>query len=122
MDLFTQMAEAVNPTGKDLKELGIQMAIVHADKVVEQWSDKAYKHFIDYCKMVTELKTEDARVYAEAQGLEIPPTKRAWGAIPMRAAKAGIITRIGYVAVNNPKAHCTTVSLWAVIKDKINHA
>lgn len=115
-DLFSTFAEALNPTGAELKELGMQQAIKHADEIVESWSDKAFKHFAAYCQTVDELKTEDARMYAEAQGLEEPPTKRAWGAVAQRVAKAGIIFKKGVVTATNPKCHMGFTTVWGVVK------
>lgn len=115
-DLFSTLGDILNPTGAELKEIGMQRAIDHADRVVETWSEKAYRFFIEYCKTVEELKTEDARVHAEQQGLEEPPTKRAWGAIARRAAIAGIITKKGIVTASNPKCHMGFTTVWAVVK------
>lgn len=111
MDLFSQPTE---PTGEELKQKGIAQAIRHANQVVERWADIAYLRFVEYLNQpgITEFKTEDARVYAEGKGVEIPPTKRAWGGIALRAARNGLIVRAGFVPCNNPKAHKAVISLW----------
>lgn len=111
-DLFDQP----EPTGEELKQAGIAQAVQHADVVVESWSEKAHKLFIEYIKNVEQFKTEDARVYAEEKGLEIPPTKRAWGAIVLKLARQGYIKRIGIVTVDNPKAHKGFTALWGVVE------
>lgn len=115
-DLFTTFGDALNPTADELKELGITRAIEHADRVVESWSENAYRLFTDFCKTVTELKTEDARIYAESQGIEEPPTKRAWGAITLKAARAGVIIKKGVVYSTNPKCHMGFTTTWEVVK------
>lgn len=111
-DLFNQP----EPTGEQLKQHGIRQAIEHADNVVESWSIKAYNLFFEYIKTVEQFKTEDARVYAEEKGLEIPPTKRAWGAVVLKLARQGYIKRIGIVTVDNPKAHKGFTALWGVVQ------
>lgn len=113
IDLFNQ------PTGKQLKEDGIKRAVDHADRQIETWSERAYKLFVEYCQTVDTLKAEDARVYAEEKGLEIPPTKRAWGAIALKAAKNGCIINKGIVKASNVKCHQGFTTLWEVVKDKI---
>lgn len=116
-DLFSELGNILNPhVAKEQKEIGIQRAVEHADREVEQWSEKAYRLFLEYCQGVYELKTEDARVYAEGKGLELPPTKRAWGAIPLKAAKNGFITNKGIVKSANVKCHQGFTTLWAVVK------
>lgn len=115
-DLFSQLGEICKPTGAELKILGIEAAADHADKEIEQWGTKAYNYFVDYIKMVDMFKTEDVRVYAEQSGLPEPPTKRAWGAVVLRVARAGLISKNGHTTVNNPKAHHAFVALWKVVK------
>lgn len=117
-DLFTQPPLPIQPTGEELKQDGIRRAVEHADRKIDSWSERAYKFFCAFIAQgfVNEFQTEDARIYSELHGLEIPPTKRAWGAIPLRAAKAGLIVKAGHAAVSNPLAHKAFASLWKVVK------
>lgn len=115
MDLFNQPA----PTGEELKQEGIAQAINHANAVEPTWGDRAFALFSMYIHMHPEkaiLKTEDARQYAEEQGLEEPPTKRAWGAIALRAARAGLIVKQGYTTCDNPKTHKGLTTLWLITR------
>jgi hypothetical protein len=47
--------------------------------------------------------------------VEEPPSLRAWGSIIVKASKNGFIKRVGYKQVNNPLAHKTPASLWAIV-------
>lgn len=102
-------------TGAFLKEKGILQAITHANQKIHKWSDKAYAHLLEYIKTNSQFKTEDARAYAEKQGLEEPPSKRAWGGVVLRAARSGFIIKGGHAIVDNPKAHNCLATLWNVV-------
>ncbi len=58
---------------------------------------------------------EDFRVWAAAQGLENPPTKKAFGGIITKAKHKNIIIHRGYASVTNSKAHATPASVWQSI-------
>ena len=75
---------------------GMQRAVEHADAVEVFWSESAYSHLRDFCRLQTSFLTEEAREFAESRGLTPPPDGRAWGAVIRRAAKDGLIQRIGY--------------------------
>lgn len=56
---------------------------------------------------------EDVREFARGvDGFEDPPDGRAWGSVVMRAAKAGIIKRIGYAPMKSPNCHANPKSVW----------
>lgn len=114
MDLFDQPPL----TGRELAQAGMNRAIVHADEVVENWSEDAYSMFLKYISQFGSgyrFIGEQARTYAEAMKLPKPPSLRAWGAIMVRAAKSGVITKVGYSQVRNSKAHGANCSLWEVV-------
>jgi len=113
-DLFEILNNVLKPpTGQQLRDAGMKQAIEHADKVVESWSDKAYDHLLKYIVLHDEFMAEDLRYESK---LPEPPSRRAWGQIMLRAAKSGLIYRVGFRAVKNPKAHCANASLWRVAK------
>lgn len=92
---------------------GIYRAIRHADIEHERWSNNAYA----YLKLFIQLKSfpflaEDLRFHAEKNGFPIPPSKRAWGAVVLKAKRDGLIKACGYKQTTNPKAHCTPACLW----------
>lgn len=108
-----------NFTGQQLRDAGMQMAVDHADAVNEGWSIKAYNLFVAWIKNKgrgRQFKTEDFRVYLKlGELLPNPPSERAYGSIALKAAKAGLIKKVGYATVVNPKAHGTPCTLWEVV-------
>ena len=99
---------------RKLRDEGINKAIDHADKKDDKWSEKAYKYFLYYLKSHCEFMAEDVRI-ASAGIIPEPPSKRAWGAIFVKAVKEGLIERKGFRNVKNPKAHLTPATLWEKI-------
>jgi hypothetical protein len=92
---------------------GIRRAVNHANYEVEGWADMAYE-FLQRFLLFNPLPfmAEDVRRYAEQHGVPIPPSKRAWGGVVVRASKAGIIKSCGYGMTSNPKAHRTPAMRW----------
>jgi hypothetical protein len=41
-----------------------------------------------------------------------PPSLRAWGSVLLTAARRGWIKQVGYIKVENVKAHRTPAALW----------
>lgn len=113
-DLFNPIPDK-ELTGAQLRDAGIIKAITHANQKVEKWSDKAYSFLLEYITTTTQFKTEDARAYAERRGLEEPPSKRAWGGIILKAARARLVIKDGHTLVDNPKAHKCLATLWKVV-------
>ena len=100
-----------------LRDEGIQRAIDHADRVESEWSDRAYGMLVRYARQKgsgAKITSEAVRNHAEWFGLPTPPDKRAWGAVILRAARAGVIHKAGWTTANDPKVHCNPVSLWQV--------
>lgn len=96
------------------RDNGITVSELNANSVWKNWSDDAtiiLKHFIDYCP--GEFQAEEVRKYATRFfNLPEPPSARAWGGVIFRAAKAGIIKRVGIAPTSNPSAHCANASVW----------
>ena len=104
-DLFSQ------PTGTELRDKGISSALDHAELAHENWGDQAYAFLKKYARTHRQFMAEDVRQASEGIVPE-PPSKRAWGGIIVRGKIAGIIERIGYGQVNNPKAHRANAAVW----------
>jgi hypothetical protein len=52
-------------------------------------------------------------VRMEAKGIvPDPPSLRTWGAVLLTGARKGWIKRVGYIQVENPKAHKANAALW----------
>lgn len=101
--------------GEVMKQRGITLALRNANEQHESWGERAYNYLKAFIKDNPTFRAEQARAYAESQGLEEPKSKRAFGAVILRAAKAGIIKKIGHDTVENPKAHRCFASLWEAI-------
>ena len=99
--------------GTQLRDKGIKQAIDNADDTHERWSEKAYKFLTNWIKTQYEFMTEDVRLASEKE-IPKPPSNRAWGGIVVRAARAGLINKVGFSNVKNPKAHKTPASIWRV--------
>ena len=107
-------------TGAELAVHGAEQAADHAEQVAPGWGDAAFravKEFSAHVKACGDLartfKAEDVRSWAR----HVPPAPslRAWGAVMLKAARAGIIRQTGYAKVNNPLAHSTPAALWEAI-------
>ena len=87
-------------------------AAEHADRVVDGWSQEAYEHVIAYAKWHRTFIAEDVRLFAEETGFPVPPSRRAWGAVMIRAKRDGKISSIGYAMSTSPTANPTPVTKW----------
>lgn len=102
--------------GRANRDAGIKKAVANANKKTSDWSKMAYNYFVAFLNdRHTPFMCEDARVYAEQNGLPEPPSKRAWGMIILKAKKESIITRCGMGTVKNPNANNANASIWTKI-------
>lgn len=114
--LLDRIYEAPPQTGADLRDDGISRAVTNAEDRTPGWSEMALcllSEFLSSKK--TSFLAEEYRLFARAKGLPKPPHDRAFGAIFVTAARRGMITRVGYEATTNPKAHRTPASLWRAV-------
>lgn len=107
-----EQTKLFEPSGEELRNHGIQQSVDHANEKEENWSDMAFEHFKKYAQYHLTFMTEDVREYANGLGFPIPPSKRAWGAVVLRAKKEKIIKHAGFGQVKNPKAHRANASIW----------
>jgi hypothetical protein len=114
MDIMTLIEE-----GEKLRDAGIQQASDNAENNNPGWNQKAFNLFSTWIKergTGRQFKVEDFRVHCElGELIERPPHDRAYGSLAIRAVKAGLIKKIGYATVINPKAHRTPCTLWQVV-------
>lgn len=100
-------------SGEYLRDIGIERSVNKANKDHDKWSDIAYSFLLHYIKSNPEFMAENVRNESLVLGLVPEPTnKRAWGAIFVKAARLGLIKRIGFKNVTNSKAHCTPATVW----------
>lgn len=100
--------------GEKSRDVGMQQSLDHANEKIESWGDKAFEFLLEYIKSHPNFMTEDMRK-ASNKTIPIPPSKRAWGPIIVRARREGLIRHTGYQAVKNKTAHRTPASVWRVI-------
>lgn len=107
------MQQEINFTGQQLKEIGMQRASDKAEKENPGWNEAAYEMLKQFLEIrFHPFLMEDFRAYAEPSGLPSPPTGRAYGSVAVKAAKNGLMRRIGYTQVTNPIAHRANASVW----------
>jgi hypothetical protein len=102
MDLFA-FAEAQ-------RDIGMLRAARHAEEVHLHWNDVAYEWIRKYAKLHKRFISEQCTAWAAEQGFSSPTDPRAWGAPFKRAAKDGIIVRVGYGT--SLRRHLSPTPLW----------
>ena len=115
-----KQTKKLNKPSQIARDKGIAKAVDHANAVRTNWSLEAYKHF---CKFAQNTKrrrrrtflTEEARQYAERQGLPPPPDGRAWGGITVKLARDKLIGSVGYAQQQSPNCHGSPKSLWIAL-------
>lgn len=81
-------------------EKGIASSVAHAEKTRAGWGADAADKIIHYATHVAKAgvpwSMEDVRIWAYANGLDNPPSERAWGAVVRRVSKPGLIQHVGF--------------------------
>lgn len=96
-----------------LKQEGISRAVNNANRKINEWAESAYLFLEQYISDHKEnFMVEEIRESAEQNGLPVPPSKRAWGAIIIKAHKNKLVKPCGFKQTSNPKAHKTPATLW----------
>lgn len=94
------------------RDKGIKRAVDHADRVNASWSEKVYNLLKDFVKRYSgPFQFEDFRL-SIAGLIPEPPHKRAFGAIAAKAAREGLIRRVGYAPVKSVNCHRANASVW----------
>ena len=108
-DLFDSEMKA-----ETLRNLGISKALESAEKKSPGWNDTAFLALKDFVRRRrTPFLIEEVREWARE--VPNPPSKRAWGAVAVRAARAGIIEKAGFMLTTSPKSHRTPATLWQAL-------
>lgn len=105
--------------GAKLAGQGARRAALSAENANPGWQQSAYERLERFAAArkaqgVLNLTSEQVRKDAEAGDLPVPPDKRAWGAVMMRASRAGLLVKNGWVNAEDPKVHANPVSLWTI--------
>ena len=100
-------------SGTALRDIGIAQAVDHAEAEAPGWSVRAMDMLRRYVDEVGgAFQAEDVREWARMQGLDDPPSTRAWGGVIVRARNLGLIRFVKYENVQNRQAHATPASVW----------
>lgn len=99
------------------RDVGMALAVEHAEDVNAGWKDKAYRALLTFLHFNPGMlfQAEDIRLWAEVRGLPHPPNNRAWGAIIVKAKKANRIQFIRIEATSGPSAHRANASVWKAL-------
>lgn len=100
--------------GERLRDEGIRRSADHAEAVLPNWGDMAFRAALRYIgRMKGNTFTSDQlRAWAERYNFPTPPDKRAWGSVFRRLSAKGHITSAGFVPSTDPKSHCCPSTLW----------
>lgn len=105
--------------GKELGEIGLSLAVETAEKEFPGWKERCWTLFTKWIskkpvgfEFQTELFRQDCEKW---KMIEKPNSLRAYGFIPKRAEKAGLIRFAGNRKVSNVKAHACFSSVWVKV-------
>lgn len=101
------------PEPKAGLELGHAAAKEAADHAGDEWKERAFTALLRFTLSHRTFTIEELREASPEVGE--PPDRRAWGQVPLRAARKGIIRKIGWVEAKDPAVHGNAVSLWETI-------
>lgn len=94
------------------RELGMARSAAHANEVESEWTGQALGLLVAFALQVGRaFLVEEARAWAEAQGLPPPPDLRAWGTVTRRAMAKKRITKVGFGPAAS--SNCSPKVLWA---------
>ncbi len=98
-------------TAMNKRDLGIERAGQHADRIEDGWTYQALGMLTAFSRQATgPFLIEEARAWAEKQGLPPPPDARSWGAVARRAAAKHRIEKVGYAPAAS--SNCSPKVQW----------
>lgn len=96
----------------DRAEVGMQRAVDHANRVESEWSGQALGLLVAFAKQHGgPFLIEEARQWAESNGLPPPPDARSWGAVTRRAKAKKRIEKTGGASAA-ASSNCSLKPLW----------
>src|SRR5690606_33079593 len=105
-------------TARAERDAGMQLALDHAQAVRPEWADEAFNALRMYIAAHPgkTFMTEDVRSYAySVLAVPCPPHERAWGSIIAKAARQGLIKRVGIAPVETVSSHMANASVWEAV-------
>ncbi len=93
------------------REHGMQQALDHAERKVDNWGDVAmaflHGYALSHDRFAGWMVTREAEL---TKAVQTPPTGKAWGSIFTKAARIGIIKKDGYA--QDPNRHANPCPVW----------
>lgn len=89
------------------RDTGMATALAHAEQVNDGWGDVALAKLTIYARTHAQFTSYDFR---QAYTGPEPPTPKAFGPAFLKAAKQGVIQRVGYQP--HPERHCSPTPVW----------
>lgn len=76
---------------------GMELVEDNANQTAPGWSAAAYAAIAEFCReRPYPFLLEDVRQWSASRGIAAPHDRRAWGAVIRRAAKHGLVRKVGY--------------------------
>lgn len=94
------------------RDQGIERSVARADRASEGWSELALSWIKRYAREHRGERFIGRQIVLASRswGLVQPPNDKAWGGPMQKAAKLGIIRKVGVAP--DPNRHCNPVPLW----------
>lgn len=93
------------------RELGIQQSAEHANQAEDEWTGQALALLTAFALQVGRpFLIEEARAYAEVNGLPAPPDARAWGYVARKAYAKKRIDKVGFAPAAS--SNCSPKVQW----------
>ena len=92
------------------RDAGMSAALSHADRVTDGWAEIAAAALLVFARTHARFTAYDFRQAYHAAGKPAPPTDKAFGAVFQRAARDGVIERVGYQP--HPERHASPTPVW----------
>lgn len=95
--------------GASLKDAGQAQALANEP---DDWPERVAGLLQHMASTLPRFTCDDLRRHAERAGIGEPHHPNCWGAAFSRAAKTGVIERVGFQKNTLPSAHARMVAVW----------
>lgn len=93
------------------RDAGMSASLSHAERVNDGWAEIAGAALLVFARTHARFTAYDFRQAYHAAGKPAPPTDKAFGSVFQRAAREGVIERVGYQP--HPERHASPTVEWA---------
>lgn len=103
------------PTGAELARDGQERALNGAQRDTNgTFAQAALREFVGHAqeRYPDPVQITEARLAAEKNGFPVVRERRAWGAVPVAAQRAGYVVHAGFAPSTDSKSHGCPRSLW----------